>query len=318
MEQQETHKNTGSLTLKRTTQLSIGGQTHTFEYIVQLQTTASQDEITGAITSASAGMSVMLQQIAQKTDHLNNSGGPAAHEPHPLPIAEKTPIAATVTETAKAPEKAASRFAPATMAAFLKAALEYGFRAQDIPAALQIPSLEKFTDFAGGLERLKLLVAEKTSDIPAAQPQKAPAHSFAEETSPYETGQEAEETVQDDEMDEPDFQLTDDVFDPETSQPGAPSSESDAARMLKSLRAISAKGMPASAELRQRLKQQVIDQLGSETAQQVVKVIWNPPAGERLNAARTQALIDWSAADNFIQTAHAVIQAETMSGERQL
>ena len=317
MEQQETHKNTGSLTLKRTTQLSIGGQTHTFEYIVQLQTTAAQEDIADAVVSATAGMSAMLQQITQKNGQFNQTGSTAAApEAQQLPSAEKAPIVSATAETVKVPEKPGSRFAPATMAAFLKAALEYGYRAQDIPAALQIPSLEKFSDFTGGLEQLKQLAAQKSSETPAAQPVKAPAHSFAEENTPYEAAQEAEEVVQDDEMDEPDFQLTDDVFDPESSQPGAASAESDAARLLKSLRAIPAKGAPASAEMRLQLKQHVIDRLGSETAQQVVKILWNPPAGERLNAARTQALIDWSASENFMQTAYALTHSAALDAEK--
>ena len=222
-----------------------------------------------------------------------------------------------------------------TMSAFLKAAAELGYpKGPDVSRALGVKTLTTI-DREAALTQLRALAnGHATPDAQQEPPTAATAtplaapRGFAEEHSSYDSSANLpEDDVTDselatelgrlDDLDEPDFgpiaDEDDGVFAADTSAPNAPDQQAlriqgDAQRRLRELRTYRAEGAVATNEQRSALINLVIAALGKERAQDLIVAIWNPKPGEKLNAARTRALVEWSKEDDlFDVVADAVI-----------
>ena len=77
---------------------------------------------------------------------------------------------------------------------------------------------------------------------------------------------------------------------------------------MRELRGLRGGGPVATPELRQILKNCVTTPLGQERTQELIVALWHLSPGEKLNAARTRRLIEWSKEDdNFEETVDQVI-----------
>ncbi len=165
--------------------------------------------------------------------------------------------------------------------------------------ALGVTSLQGI-DYAAALRQLQAL--------------RAPApRAFAEEIGPYDPA--LAQAGAEDGPDEPDFgPIAEEDLDPEASTPGVTTPDAAgqkreaAARLLRELRSLRG-GVPVAApELRQILKNCVITPLGQERTQELIVAVWHLAPGEKLNAARTRRLIEWSKEDDdFEETVDRVI-----------
>ncbi len=298
----------GEIRLRQTAQVTISDQVRTLEIAVTLPAGASPEEIAEAMQQAEIGMSGLSEQLDRHIDHLRGA------------LAQTAPV--TAISAAPSPTTSAPTETPTlTMGAFLKAASALGFQTDDLAGILGITSLTGI-DLVSALARLHAIVASNA------------APGFAEESANYspeaddaDAGQFATElgatlaSLADlDEFDEPDFGIApedDDGAATATATDDRPSlAEAERLRQrgesldrLRTLRALRGEGPPAPPEMRQRLFNCVIEPLGKEQAQALIMSIWNPAPGEKLNAARTRALVDWGLHDDmFVENAAIVIE----------
>ena len=284
---------------------------------------------------------VVAQPVATKADSslsASSSVADTASVQETIRPSQSSSVADAMTaqETARP-----SKYTPTTMPAFLKAASEYGFKGPEIPKALGMEVMPQKEEFASALERLKILAQQSpatTTPIATSAPTPSAQHGFAEEIAPYPQNGIAV-TASDDEDDQLDAELAAELsllddddeadfgpvneeeanlaFAPESSQPDvAPPApvQSEEQRRLIALRAIRNAGAVPTPEQRQALMHMVIGPLGKERAQDLIMLIWNPPLGEKLNAARTRALVEWSREDDqFEETAIAIIDLARQS-----
>ena len=324
---------TGEIHLRQTVQMTVADQTRTLEIAVTLPSGASADEIDRTIRQAEVGMRGITEQLDRHVAALKDASMghvvDAGHAPDALlaePTAQPNSTHAA-TDVPHATEPVAATPAPAeappagtaklTTAAFIKAAKELGYDSQAATKALGEKSLTGL-DLVEALARLRAI---------AAAAQAAPARGFAEEIGPYDAESDGVDEhlmgmSEPDDADEPDFgpvpeEHAHDGFAPEAEAGNTPTAQvdaeamrrhEDAVRRLRDLRSGRGGGPPATPEMRQVLFNCVISRLGSELAQTLVTTIWNLAPGEKLNAARTRQLIEWSKEDdNFEETAAAVI-----------
>lgn len=255
---------------------------------------------------------------------------------------ETTNGATPATPASPAAEEPAAPEAAMTMPDFLAEAAELGYTSSSAVKALGVKTLRGM-DLAQALAELRALHASPApaappgattpSAPPPATPTKqkaspAPAHAFAEEIGPYDTVSDADDLA---ELDEPDFgaisdeQHTFDEGEAESaptspavaaSQPApetAPSPEAQrqvaAQQRLRQLRSLHSGGADATPELRQALKHVFLDYLGIQTATEVIKAVWQMAPGEKLNAPRTRALVEWGKEDDDLADTAARIIA---------
>nr|MBA3826668.1 hypothetical protein [Ktedonobacterales bacterium] len=154
-------------------------------------------------------------------------------------------------------------------------------------------------DLTEALERLRALAA-------------TPARGFAEEMRADDDDGAPPQDLLDD-LDEPDFApAPDDLDGLESDAEPKPDAEalrrrSTAERRLRTLRALRGSGPPATPEQRQALGNCFITPLGADFARDLVSAIWHPIPGERLNAARTRNLVEWSKEDDDFEETAALI-----------
>ncbi len=126
--------------------------------------------------------------------------------------------------------------------------------------------------------------------------------------------------------DEPDFSLADDEGEAYEAVPAATGAANTALRhrtaaleKLRELRGLRGGGPPATPEMRQKMMHTVIEPLGNNRAQDLIVAVWNPLPGERLNAARTRALVEWAVADDDFDSQAVLMiqlaQENTQAGE---
>ncbi len=262
-----------------------------------------------------------------------------ATESAPLPAEHSTgtgsipPSAVPEQQAEAAPETPPAK--PMSRPVFFREAGALGFKSTEIPKALGVAALADIKDYAVALEQLRQIAQEReaAASEPAPVTHEAPAtRGFAEELSAYETASKAEAEEEEaemhlagelasladlDDLDEPDFgpapeDQEDGVFAPESSSPETPNAHAvqvrgAAQRRLRELRAIRTSIAAPTDEQRKAFMNCVWTPLGKERAQELIKALWNPPPGEKLNAARTRALFEWSKDDDFEEVVAAVI-----------
>jgi hypothetical protein len=332
---------TGAIHLRQTVQVTLADQTRTLEIDVTLPSGASADEIERTLRQAELGMRGISSQLERHITTLKDQAGgnvveaaqaPAqiaepspnaniAAAPPPSDVAEPTVPAAAPPEPAPtlaplpAVKKASAPMTPPmSTAAFLKAAKELGYAAQEAQHALGVESLT-------GIDLNQALVRLHALQQAARSPQATVG--FAEEVSPYDPATEEDEAallaamVGDDGPDEPDFgpvpedHTPDEGDDAPTSQAQAQAQRQQeaAAQRLRNLRSLRGGGPLATPEQRQSLVNCVISPLGNDTAQELVRAIWNLAPGEKLNAARTRQLVEWSKEDDYFEETAALVIA---------
>ncbi len=332
---------TGEIHLRQTVQMSVADQTRTFEISVTLPAGASTDDIDRTIRQAEIGMRGLSEQMDRHiTAARENSTGqvveaalhaaPLLHEPLAHPANGHAPSAAVPVpgdDPVDAPS--ASPPTPDTMSfqAFLAEAGEMGYTSVTAAKALGISSF-KDLDYTQALAQLHALHASPAPARPAPR-------AFAEEVGPYDAVSDADDLA---ELDEPDFgALTDEhgtfADEPEPESPGpAPSHEASAppasprstaeeerpspeqqrqaaaAQRLRQLRGLRGSGVAATPEQRAALANCFINPLGNEMAKEVISTVWHMVPGEKLNAPRTRALVEWGKEDDDLaDTAARVI-----------
>jgi hypothetical protein len=328
----------GEIRLRQTAQVSAADQTRTFEIAVVLPTGASTEEIQRAIEGAEMGMRGLSEQMDRQISAFREEavhGGnviaslPPAVEPKAVaaPVAppqavpeaesEATTPAEPVATAEPAPEEASPEPTEAaakppkkmTSSEFYRAAKTLGYDAMGAQKALGVPSLADI-DLVEALERLRELAAQPAAP-PAPTP--APTRGFTEELRPGdEDGLPPPDML--DDLDEPDFAPVEDDLDgqdgeAEATKPDAAATRrrTDAERRLRALRALRGSGPPATPEQRQALANCFISPLGADFARDLVSAIWHPVPGERLNAARTRNLVEWSKEDDEFEETAALI-----------
>jgi hypothetical protein len=315
-----------SIHLRQTVQVPVGAQVHTIEVSITLPPDATPDAIAGAVQTAANGISQMTTILKEQIASLY--AAPAIDTTMPINAAPTPSEPASTPATEAMPEPTSdeqslstrpAKYTPTTRVAFLKAAKEYGFDSEGVVNALGTP-IGEITDFASALERLKMMTQTSTPQHESdAAP--APARGFAEEIGAYESAVPTpEEDLPDgyasspdlDELDEPDFAPVDmadeDEIPPEPAKDPSLILRASAQARLQRMRQLRPNGAPATPELRTALMNLVIGRLGKERAQELIMTIWNPPAGEKLNAARTRELVEWSKEDDqFEETADLVM-----------
>jgi hypothetical protein len=266
--------------LRQSVQVSANGQARTFEIEVVLAADATAEEVEHALSRADVWMSGLTQRLDA---HIAALAAPVAPEP-------ATPLALA--------PPAANGSASLSMGEFLRAANELGFKSDELPEVLGVESVSTI-DRAAALDRLRAMRREQTAP-----------RGFAEEI---------DETARDDaekEPDEPDFSPA-----PETEEDGAFAAEpapvaqpangqrwlAEVQRRLRDLRGLRSGNPPATPELRKQMASRVITPLGKERAEELIIAVWNPAQGEKLNAPRIRALLDWSKEDQFEELVEAVI-----------
>jgi hypothetical protein len=221
-----------------------------------------------------------------------------------------------------------------TMQDFLAEAAELGYVSSTAAVkALGVKTLRGM-DLAQALTQLRALhsspatppaaatpaASESVAPPPAAPAKKAtlaPAHAFAEEIGPYDAVSDADDLA---ELDEPDFGAISDehhTFDegeaepaptPPASAPAQPTPEAALSpeeqrqaavqQRLRQLRSLRGGGAEPTPELRQALKHVFLDYLGNQAAIAVINAVWQMAPGEKLNAPRTRALVEWGKEDD--------------------
>jgi hypothetical protein len=244
------------------------------------------------------------------------------------------------------PHEPPATTATMTMQDFLAEAAELGYTSSTAVKALGVKNLRGM-DLAQALAELRALHASPASaaappvaaapSAPAsaapsaatvAKQETAPAHAFAEEIGPYDAVSDADDLA---ELDEPDFgALSDDQHafadEPETDaatplasaastpapvpapSPAEMQRQADLQR-LRTLRSLRGGGAEATPELRQALKHVFLDYLGNQTAIAVINAVWQMAPGEKLNAPRTRALVEWGKEDDDLTDTAARIIA---------
>ncbi len=307
----------GEIRLRQTAQVSAADQTRTFEIAVVLPTGATSEEIQRAIQGAELGMRGLSEQMdrqisAFRDEAVNGGTVVAALPPSPQPKAVAAPAAsAPQVETSApvtadpAPTPTSAATSPMSSSEFYRAAKALGFDAMAAQKALGGASLAD-ADLTDALERLRALAAQPTA---AAAPSATPARGFAEEMRPDDDDGAPPQEMLDD-LDEPDFAPAHDDLDGEADpkpDAGAQRRRATAEGRLRSLRALRGSGPPATPELRQALGNCFITPLGSDFARDLVAAIWHPIPGEKLNAARTRNLVEWSKEDDDFEETAALI-----------
>jgi hypothetical protein len=347
---------TGEIHLRQTVQMTVADQTRTFEISVTLPAGASTDEIDRTIRQAEVGMRGLSEQMDRHISAARENGAGQMVEaaPHPAPLLNEPapppgplPIEDGEGESGKNGNKNGTAL---TFQAFLAEAGELGYTSVTAAKALGITSF-KDLDYAQALAQLRSLHAAPASPAPPAPAAAAP-RAFAEEIGPYDAVSDADELA---EMDEPDFgALSDehgafadepepeaasgphDTAPPPTANVPSPLSVKDgegpgvgpspeqqrqeaAMQRLRQLRGLRGGGAVATPEQRAALTNCFINPLGNETAKEVISTVWHMVPGEKLNAPRTRALVEWGKEDDDLaDTAARVIalaQQPTPAGE---
>lgn len=316
---------TNHIILRHRIEIVRSGEHHHLEASTSVMPNASLHDMQQTAQALQQAIEAMQATFYSTTKQHHELPGDEQHHP----VDQLTAPAQTVPQASNTISSPTlpSRYAPTTLTAFFKAAAEYGYKAADIPAALNLETVSGYTDFVGGLNRLKELALVRDSEQPATS---LPAHGFAEEISPYVQQQDPANIDLDllAEIDEPDFGSQSST---ELDESFAPDSEGErdeienaeiqqqtiivlAERRLQLLRQIQNTGTIATPDQRQVLLNLVIDRLGKDRAQHLVMAIWHPATGERLNAARTRALVEWSKEDDqFEQVVDQVLIAANRS-----
>jgi hypothetical protein len=285
----------GQIHLRQSAEVTMQGQRRTFEIAITLPAGAGSEAIAQALQQAEAGMQGLTERMNHEIEAAQVGASPAMIEAEHAPES----AVAQIPERIAAPAAATPDAETAGLTAFLRAARDLGFDVLTASKALGVSSLQGI-DYAAALRQLQAL----RPPVPRA---------FAEEIGPQDAA--ASQTVPDDGPDDPDFgPIDEEDLDPETATPGAPTPDAalqkrDAAmRLLRELRGMRSGGPVATPELRQSLKNCVIAPLGQERTQELIVAVWHLAAGEKLNAARTRRLIEWSKDDDdFEETAALVI-----------
>lgn len=328
MPEKRGEREAGEIRLRQTVQVTIAGQARTLEIAVTLPPSATEEEIDRAMHVAQLGMQGIGERIDQSIGALQNGTYiDAPMEPHALtesaspstpPLAQTTD-APEPTPTAAVPEPPPAEAAPAvpsgrlSMAAFLRAATELGFNTSDLPSVLGVASLTEI-DREVALAKLHTLASAKAATPEPATPAPTAPRRFAEE----DTG---DDGIPDDMPgfdginDEPDFAFPEDEEDgvfasePEKLNEQVLRARETALKQLRELRIIRGGGPLPAPEQRPVFMNCVVEQLGGvEHVQELINAVWNPPPTEKLNAARTRALIEWSKSDDqFGETAALMI-----------
>ena len=324
----------GEIRLRQTAEVTLGDQTRTLEMMVTLAPGSTEDDLAEALHQVEQGMRGLTAQMDQHIAFLRGTvNGHMAITGAPTPLAVAAPESAPATTpspAAQAPEpstppppapvsastaSAPTTAAPMSMSAFLKAAKDLGFPVSDeIPGLIGEKSLRTI-DLAAALIKLEAVAALR--QMPVRGFAEELHHGLAEdEAEAYEVAVPISPLATLDDVDEPDFALAED--DGELDEPAPPPQGPEVAQAkrralatekLRLLRGYRGGDVPATIEMRQALKNMVIDQLGAPRAQDLIIAIWNPPQGERLNAPRTRALVEWAKEDDdFESTADLVIQ----------
>lgn len=310
MSDRKTPQPAGEIHLRQAVEVRLADQTRTLEIAVTLPTGATPEDIAQALQVATVGMRDLGSQLDTHVAALH-----VATQPAPLISSNGHHVPAAISAPDPEPAPAVTPSSPESttelsMAGFLKAALELGYTAADIREALGENTLT-------GLDRVEALA--RLRELPSNRPTPI-SRGFAEEDGPDDAPEATESksfTDNDLDMDEPDFgpvaeEARDDVFTssapPETPEVIAARQRDEAMRHLRTLRSIRAAGAAATPEQRTALANVVIGPLGRERAQELIIAIWHPAQGEKLNAPRTRALVEWAKEDDhFEETAEQVI-----------